>query len=261
MPDNRNGGGREAVVVSTTKVYDSCRSQDCLEDLRCYLTEEGQTVLDRAIGVKPRTASILWTYLDVEPVPFNGGFYAVDAHIFYRITVDCQCGLGRPTEIEGLCVCDKRAILFGSEGRSRSFSSRYVENEGDVQLPASTNLPTATIELVDPVVLSARMAEPCDPFRGSDCCGCGCGDVPPRIAGCFGGPIRQTDVSRRLYVTLGQFSLVRLERRTQLMLPSCDYCIPEKECPPTAEGDACEAFSRFRFPTGEFFPPDERPGR
>ena len=49
---------------------------------------------------------------------------------------------------------------------------------------------------------------------------------------------------------------MRLERATQLLIPSFDYCIPEKECPSTVDGDVCDMFSRFRFPTNEFFPPD-----
>ena len=35
---------------------------------------------------------------------------------------------------------------------------------------------------------------------------------------------------RRVYVTLGQFSIVRLERDSQLLIPVYDYCMPEKEC-------------------------------
>ena len=35
---------------------------------------------------------------------------------------------------------------------------------------------------------------------------------------------------RRLYVTLGQFSMVRLERDSQLLIPVYDYCLPDKEC-------------------------------
>ena len=34
----------------------------------------------------------------------------------------------------------------------------------------------------------------------------------------------------RLYVTLGQFSIIRMERDTQLLIPAYDYCLPEKEC-------------------------------
>jgi len=61
---------------------------------------------------------------------------------------------------------------------------------------------------------------------------------------------------RRLFVTLGQFSIIRLERDAQLVVPVLDYSIPDKECcdnPGCAE-DPCEMFSRIPFPTGRFVP-------
>lgn len=258
LSENRitSSGGRDSVCIQTRRVYDACRSQDCLEDLRVMLTNESQCVLEHAINVKPRTASILWTYVDVEPVPFNDGFYTVDAKIFYRITADAFCGVGRPTELEGLATFDKRAILYGSEGRVKTFSSQMIANSSEeLQLTPGSNLPIATIEAVDPVMLSAKVVEPCDRFCGSDN-GCGCGEVPELIGGCFRSPFAPGDEGRRLFVTLGQFSIVRLERETQLLLPHCEYAVPEKECPGTVDGDVCDMFSRFRFPTGEFFPPD-----
>ncbi len=260
MPDNKLGcNGREPVCIQTRKVYDACRSQDCLEDLRVLLTAESQAVVDRAVSIKPRSASILWTYLDVEPVPFNDGFYSVDAKMFYRITFDAYLGINRPVEIEGLAMFSKRAILFGSEGRARSFSSQMNVSADDLQLLSQTNLPIATIEVLDPVVLSSRCADPCECFNGSD--NCLCCDVPEAVAAAFRSSLVPGENCRRLFVTLGQFSLLRLERNTQLMISGAEYCVPDKECTPCAEGDPCDAFSRFCFPTSEFFPPDNRQNR
>ena len=61
---------------------------------------------------------------------------------------------------------------------------------------------------------------------------------------------------RQLYVTLGQFSIVRLEREAQLVVPVLDYAIPCKECCETPGGgeDPCELFSRIPFPAQEFSP-------
>ena len=63
---------------------------------------------------------------------------------------------------------------------------------------------------------------------------------------------------RRLFVTLGQFSIVRLERDAQLVIPVLDYSIPTKECCDAAGGscseDPCEMFSRIPFPAKQFSP-------
>ena len=62
---------------------------------------------------------------------------------------------------------------------------------------------------------------------------------------------------RRLFVTLGQFSLIRLERDAQLVVPVVDYSIPTKECcdnPGCCAEDPCEMFSRIPFPENQFVP-------
>ena len=67
--------------------------------------------------------------------------------------------------------------------------------------------------------------------------------------------------NRLLTVTLGQFSLIRLERQTQLLIPSYDYCMPEKACTDQGCGvpeNPCEAFSRMQFPVQAFFPQSDR---
>ena len=40
------GGFREAVCVHTKKVYDSCRSKECLRDIRVYLCRDAQELLN-----------------------------------------------------------------------------------------------------------------------------------------------------------------------------------------------------------------------
>ena len=61
---------------------------------------------------------------------------------------------------------------------------------------------------------------------------------------------------RNLFATIGQFSMIRLERDTQLLIPAYDYCIPDKACESTTEDDPCAMFSHIEFPLDEFFPSD-----
>ena len=59
------------------------------------------------------------------------------------------------------------------------------------------------------------------------------------------------------FVTIGQFSIARLERGTQLLIPTFDYCIPTKSCPNvsgTSDENPCEVFSQIDFPMDAFFP-------
>ena len=250
--NNCQGMGAEAVCVNTRKVYDSCKDKECLQDLRVYLTARSQQIFDGAVGVKPKTAELLWAYVDVESVPFNSGFYTVNVKYFYRITADASCGAGRPKEITGIATYDKRTILFGSEGNVRIFSSLY-EQGYDSRMTEKTNLPIAVVEVVDPVVLGTKIVD-------EGCCGeCLSCDIPHCVVDAFEDEIFLNDDCRKLYVTLGQFSIIRLERDIQLLMPAYDICLPEKECNGSGNGaeDPCDLFSRFKFPVDEFFPPKQ----
>lgn len=57
---------RQALSIHTRKITDSCRDKDCIEDLRVYLTQGSQALLDTATGAKVRCAELLYTYIDVE---------------------------------------------------------------------------------------------------------------------------------------------------------------------------------------------------
>jgi len=248
---------REAVCIHTKKIFDSCRDKDCIEDLRVYPTSSSQEVLDRALSVKAGCAELLYAYIDVEPVSFNRGFYTVDVRYFYRITVDAFIGAARPVEVTGLAVFDKRVVLFGSEGSAKVFASKGTSCGPDPQALPKVTGPDAVVEAVDPLILSMKLVDVCD-CRPCDCC-C-CADIPSAVAACFPEELTTSSDTRRLYVTLGQFSLIRLERDAQLLMPVYDYCVPEKEC--TCSGgcecqeDPCDLFRRVEFPVGEFFPPN-----
>ncbi|MBR5534378.1 MAG: hypothetical protein IKU62_05970 [Ruminiclostridium sp.] len=272
-------GIREAVCIHTRKIFDSCRDKDCIEDLRVYPTRNSQAVIDRALSVRGGRAELLQAYIDVEPAPYNKGFFHVDIRYYYRITAEAFVGGARPAEISGLAVFEKRVQLFGGERGAKAFSSR--------DLPVTdccgrTSLPEAILEVVDPIVLSLKVLEacepclcppPCPPNPCNPCCPpppppCGCLpenefiEIPPCISACFDCDLTFESGGRRLYVTLGQFSIVRLERDTHLLIPMYDYCMPTRECCTDQEegdSDPCEIFRQIRFPVGEFFPAG-RPG-
>ncbi len=242
------------VCVQTDKIYDSCRDKECIENMRVYLTEAGQQILDRAINVKLRKAEIIWVYSDVEPVPFNNGYFTIDLKFFFKVTLDVFCGVGQPTCIEGLATYDKKVILFGSEGNAKVFSSKFKLDEVDTQLWQKTNLPKAQIETVDPIALAARLVD------GKECCDCCCGEtdvnsLPESICRVFDDLIVDCG-SKKVYITLGLFTITRIMRKVQLIIPVIDFCIPDNECIASTDNNPCELFEKLRFPVDEFFPPE-----
>jgi len=106
------------------------------------------------------------------------------------------------------------------------------------------------VEVLDPMVLSSKVREVCDCGNQEDL------QIPEAIREMFDDALVQSGERRRLFVTLGQFSIVRLERDAQLIVPVLDYSIPTKECceAPGCAEDPCEMFSRIPFPTQQFTP-------
>lgn len=111
----------------------------------------------------------------------------------------------------------------------------------------------SVVEVLDPMVLSSKVRE-------SDPCGCEnpvSVQIPDCIRELFDEPLVVSGGQRQLFVTLGQFSIVRLEREAQLIVPVLDYAMPCKECCEEGCGgteDPCEMFSRIPFPAQEFSP-------
>ncbi len=254
-----NHSVKEAVCVETNKVYDLCRSKDCLEDLRVYFCAEDQFILNNASSVKVKNVDIRWVLTDVEPVPFNKGYYTIDIRYYFIVTLEVlggSCG-SKPVQITGIAAFEKRVILFGSEGGAKIFTAPFIEGSPDVVscTEAKTNMPIAVVEVVDPIALSTKIVEVCD----CDCgCSCSCGDkeppIPPCIARCFGSDL-VVEGEKLAFVSLGVFTIVKLMRKVQLLIPVYDYCIPKKECVETGENDPCELFDKIKFPMDDFFPP------
>jgi hypothetical protein len=92
-----------------------------------------------------------------------------------------------------------------------------------------------------------------------DVCDCGCKDqgvvqIPGFIRELFDDELVLSGDQRRLFVTLGQFSVVRLERDAQPVVPVLDTGVPCRECcdAPGCAEDPCEMFSRIPFPAQQF---------
>ena len=173
--------------------------------------------------------SVLWS-TDVEPVPFDRGFYSIDLQYFFKVTLQVYTGVGRPTEVEGLAAFDKKVILFGSEGNAKVFESKFREEAFDAQLWKKTNLPHAVVEVVDPIALGAKVVDVRD--KQSCCCDddFDIASVPDAVCRVFDESFIPGGETKNVYVSLGVFSIIKLERRVQLLVPAYDFCIPTKEC-------------------------------
>ena len=244
-----NGGAQcinEAVCIHTNKIFDSCMDKDCIEDLHVILCPSSQAIVDTAISIRPRNAVLLNADVRVDDINFNKGCYSIDVTYFYKVTGEAFPG---ERKVTGLAIFEKRVILYGGTGGSKTFTSTHC---GPIK--KHSTLPIAVVEAVDPLPLSMRIADAAllEAADGE------MRDIPDEINELFEEGLMTTCAGKQLYVTLGQFSIIRLERDTQLLAPIYDYCMPDKECAGT-EQDPCTLFSTIPFPVSDFFPP-KQPG-
>ena len=113
----------ETVCIEANRILDSCRDKDCFEDVKVLLTDFGNEILEHTANIRAKSACISWTYIGIDPVRFNRGFYSITIKFYIKIVFEaCLCG-GRSQEFEGVAVVEKRVILFGSEGNVNVFKS------------------------------------------------------------------------------------------------------------------------------------------
>jgi hypothetical protein len=219
-----------------------------------FLTDFGQEIIERTSVIRAKNAKIVCAYIDINDVPFNRGFYQLNIKMYVKITFEACISPGNIQELEGLAIVEKKVILFGSEGNVNVFKSEYSDS-GFCKCGCTSNnsvsQPIAVLETVDPIILSTKVVEQ----RECHClCVCCIDDIPETVLGSINGNLCDKD-EKALLVSLGFFSIVKIERPAQIVVSATEYSIPEKECVTASEDDPCTLFRAMSFPVNEFSPP------
>lgn len=267
----------DTVCIETHRMLDSCRDRDCFENVKVFLTDLGQDIINHTTQVRAKDACIAWTYIGIDPVQFNRGFYTITIRFYIKIVFEgCICP-GKSQEFDGIAVLEKQVVLWGGESCVSIFRSSG-ESSGFCAEPEPCYkehaLPTAVVEVVEPILLGVKVIEPASHHEPICCCCCA-GDVPAGIVSCLSAPLcgcvsdgcgndngngngnghHGHGGDRCLVVSLGIFSLIRLIRPAQYLVHATEFIIPDKECISANPADPCELFKAMAFPVGEFTPP------
>lgn len=247
----QNGCFKEAVCIDAMRVFDSCSSQDCLEDLEIsFSSQSDQARINSAKFIKCKCVEVINTTFQIDPVPFNKGFFTVDLTYTFKVDFEVYSDPSQnPCFVSGTTTFNKKVILFGSDGNTKHFNSDET-SQPVVNGCCYTNLPRATVSVVDPICLDTKLINRC-----SNCsCTSSSDDSDSVSSQCCG---------KQVLVTIGMFAIVQLQRAVPILIPAYDYCIPQKECS-TNTDSPCELFEKIKFPTSEFFPKtldgDDMPG-
>lgn len=252
-----SGRNDQLCCVSVNKIFDSAKDKDCLEDLRVQLCDRAQDIVDHATAVRCTDVEVIYTSISIDNVPFNRGFYQVTVRYYFCITLECcVCG-GRSQFVKGLAAFDKKIILYGSEKNVSVFTSDPDGNDFCVdpcklKCNETSTLPTVVLEVASPICLDVKVKERCVPY--GHCCMCA-ENIPSRVRERFDGEFIDGVGVNSVYVSIGLFSVIRMERAVQLVLPACHFCLPDKDSTPAHDSsDPCSVFGKMNFPLGEFFP-------
>lgn len=239
---------KEAVCIEAQRIYDSCSDKDCLEDLEVIFTD-GNTkqIIENATYVKSKSVEVINAFFAIEPVPFNKGFFSIDLTYTCNVVLEAYTTPTLPPQTcSGTTSFTKKVILYGSEGNAKIFSSDDEVDTTSLIYTSSQSLPRCTVQVVEPMVLDTKLVtkypfhcagNAAEPFNGND----------EQSLGTNG-------MRKRVYVTIGIFSIIQLQRPVPILIPAYDYCIPHKDCSTTSDSP-CELFEKIKFPTNEFFPP------
>ena len=264
MQDNRfpcgisDKGRSEQVCIEANRILDSCRDRDCFEDVKVILTDFGGEIIEHTTAIRAKNACISSTYIGIDPVKFNKGFYSVTVKFFIKITFEaCLCG-GRSQEFDGVAVLEKKVVLFGGESSVSTFKSGAGSSDY-CKIPepccVSKNTPTAIVDVVDPIILNCKVREK---EEKCGCCCCSCDEIPASVCSGLNGHLVDNN-GRYLAVSLGIFSIVRLVRPAQYLISATEYSVPDKVCVSSQEDNPCAIFRTMAFPTAEFSSSDYIP--
>ena len=150
---------------------------------------------------------------------------------------------GGATSSYGIRIGERLVVLDAGTG------------SGVIALMMAQRYAEAVVEAVDPVVLGCRV---CEPRPVCNCC-CRSAELPESVSCCVNGALDDREDRRVLLVSLGMFSVIRIERPAQLVVSAGNYAVPDKECRAAeSETDPCGLFREMEFPIAEFSPPTQR---
>lgn len=249
MPDNfyqtESNQFKEAVCINANRIYDSCSDKSCLSDLQVHFTDAAQARIDAAASIKCKSASVMQAVMEVDAVPFNTGFYSVDITYYFLVVLEVSNGgISVPQRVDGIACYNKKVILYGSEGKTRMFCS----DASEAVQRGSEVFPKACVQVADPIVLSCKLC------NRSEAAGEPYFAIPQSVACQFEGGFDCEPGQKTVFISIGLFSILHLQRSVQVMVPAYEFHVPDKECLFTTD-DPCEIFRKIKFPTGEFFPP------
>ncbi|AAK80298.1 hypothetical protein BJV85_001543 [Clostridium acetobutylicum] len=227
-----NGRTKKECIIAN-KVYDQCRQQDCIEKL-AYDNATGQPINPpddaAAVVIVPNSFSIGSIILvNKAENPFRRGYYDIELKFTFLYTLQFRNSVGTViATVPASSIFNKKVTLFGSIGATVNIFTDLVNS-------SFSNLQAA------PFVLVEANGYPLDATLSYTIPVVSSGEAAP--------------VPNAVNVTIGLFTIIKLFRLVNLIVPSTGFCKPDV-CEEISE-DPCEYFNNLEFPFDIFDPPQK----
>ncbi|MCL2855866.1 MAG: hypothetical protein FWE21_09685 [Defluviitaleaceae bacterium] len=220
--------------ILTMKIYDSCRSKDCLtpQELGPARDLSGDPVRPpdeaRSVSVDNLTVGRIGI-MKKQPSPFRNGFWDLEIQYLLAYELKYFSADGQHIDIQpAISTVTRRLSLFGSVGRNISTFTDLLGNSG---LILGNGEPFVHVEAKAMPLTAELSRRHCDGGHGSH--------------------------HRHVFVTFGLFSIVKLYRLASLLVESRGFLIPPK-CKNLAPTNPCDFFEELHFPMDSFSPPQKK---
>ncbi|MDD6313116.1 MAG: hypothetical protein PUB08_06630 [Firmicutes bacterium] len=241
--------------IDANRIFDCCRKKLYLNNIRVMLNDQSQAVLNSGTNARIKDVSVIWCQISSSDLPYNCGYYQVNTRYFFNCIIEVCRGLGDTVEINGLAYYDDSSVLYGGEGNVSCFKSTVSNGFCSMPNPCDmvSNLPSVAIEVAEPIPLKLCITDT------NDCCrpqSCGCDSIPEQIERLYGKLSGKCcPIEKEALISIGLFSVIRMERPSQIIVPACDFCIPDERNANICPGNNPEdLFDSMAFPLNEFYP-------
>lgn len=102
---------RDTVCIDSMRILDSCRDKDCFEDVRVYLTDFGQEVIEKSGSVRVKSTEVVWLQHPCGSRAVQPRLLPDHRALFHQALPG---GVHLPREIPG----DRRDLRLREEGRA-----------------------------------------------------------------------------------------------------------------------------------------------
>ena len=230
--------------ILTMKIYDSCRSKECLSapELGPARSYDGRPIVAphgaQSVAMDDLRIERI-VVLKKEPSPFRKGYWNLELQ--YVFSYKLQFFGAEGIELEETCATNtftRRISLFGSEAKDVSL---FTDLLGNGETLNGSGAPSLLVE-AKAIALTVDLNKKCDSHNDN--------------------PFEPHEEAhhhhhKHVFATIGLFSITKLYRLVSLMVESRGFVIP-----PTCENimppNPCDFFETLHFPMDSFAPPQKK---